>query len=119
MFQAVSDSLKQRVSDEAAKQALGPYSFRDGDLIASLLVEAGFRNINATGLVVHRPLSPVRPSIRKDLLSSTFEMELRAKGDETIDAIVADVEAALEQYRNGDNLVIPQEAHLFQAENAC
>ena len=38
-------------------------------------------------------------------------------GNDTIDAIVDDVDIALERYRDGDNLIVPQEAHLFQAVN--
>ena len=116
LFQAVSDSLRQRVGEKAAKQALGPYSFRDGDLIAALLTQAGFRIAEASSLLVHRP-TPDRPAIREEILASPYEKELRDKGAGTIDAVVADVDAALEVYRQGESLVIPQEAHLFQAEN--
>ena len=116
LFQAVSDSLMQRVSEKAAKQALGPFSFRDGDCIASLLTEAGFRITDTSSLLVHRPLTPARPAIREEIMASPYEKELLDKGAETIDAVVADVDAALELYREGESLVIPQEAHLFQAE---
>lgn len=116
LFQAVSDSLRQRVSEKAAKQALGPYSFRDGDVIASLLTEAGFRIASVSSLLINRA-TPARPAIREEILASPYEKELRDKGAETIDAVVADVDAALEVYREGEGFVVPQEAHLFQAEN--
>jgi ubiquinone/menaquinone biosynthesis C-methylase UbiE len=117
LFQAVSDSLRQRVSEKAAKQALGPFSFRDGDLIASLLTEAGFKIADASSLLLRRRCSPARPAIREEILASPYEKELLDKGPETIDAVVADVDAALEVYREGEGFVVPQEAHLFQAEN--
>lgn len=114
-FQAVSDSLKQRVSETAAKQAVGPFSFRDGDVISSLLGDTGFTDIAATRLLIHRPISPVRSATRAEMLASVYEKELRAKGDAVIEAVIDDAIGVLEEYRDGDCLMIPQETHLFQA----
>lgn len=116
LFQAVSNSLSERVSENSAKQALAPFQFRGSDVIASLLTESGFRIVKASSLVVHRPLNPARSAIRQSLLASPYEKELLEKGDEIIDAVAADVDAALEKYRQGESLIIPQETHLFQAE---
>ena len=49
------------------------------------------------------------------MLASPYENELKEKGDETIDLMVEEVDAALEQYRHDEVLLVPQEAHLFQA----
>lgn len=119
LFQAVADSLSKRVSEKAAKQAIGPFSFRDGDVIASLLAEANFRVMNVSSVTVNRRFESPRSSIRKEMLASPYEQELVEKDDETIDAVVADVCSALTEYRRGEILVIPQEAHLFQAETAA
>jgi SAM-dependent methyltransferase len=118
LFQEVSNSLNKRVSEKSAKQALHPFSFRDGEVIASLLRGAGFRLTSASSLLVPRPLTPARAAIRREILASPYEKDLLEKGDEVIDAIVADVDAALEQYRQGESLIIPQEAHLFEAEKS-
>ena len=117
LFQAVSDSLRIRVSEAAADQAVHPFAFRDGDVIAALLAGAGFSIANASTLLVQRPLTPARAAIREEILATPYEMALRKKGNDTIDAIVDDVDIALERYRDGDNLIVPQEAHLFQAVN--
>ncbi len=116
LFQAIADSLKARVSERSASQALSPFSLRDGDVIASLLTDAGFRIVETSSLLLHRKLRPARAAIREDILTSPYEGELREKGDATIELVVADVHAALAQYRRGEDLVIPLEAHLFQAE---
>jgi len=116
LFQAVSDSLSRRVSEEAAKKAVAPFSFRDGAVIASLLVDAGFRVSKKSRLMVHRPLTPARHAIRQEILASPYETDLLDKGDATIDSVVADVDEALEQYREEESLIVPQEAHLFEAQ---
>jgi SAM-dependent methyltransferase len=116
LFQAVSNSLAKRVSEKAAKLALDPFSFRDGDAIAFLLTGAGFRISEASSLVVYRPLTPARSAIRQEILASPYESDLLEKGEATIDAVVADVDSELGSYRQGETLLIPQESHLFQAE---
>jgi ubiquinone/menaquinone biosynthesis C-methylase UbiE len=116
LFQAVSDSLRRRVSETSAKQALAPFSFRDGELIGSLLKDAGFSSLDVSSLVVDRRLSPAHAAIRREILASPYEKELLDRGPETLDAVVADVDAALERYRDGESLIVPQETHLFQAE---
>lgn len=119
LFQAIADSLSERVSEKSAKQAIAPFSFRDGDVIASLLTGANFRIKDVSSVVVQRHFESPRSSIRKELLASPYEQELVETGDETIDAVVADVCSALTDYQQGGSLVIPQEAHLFQTENAA
>ena len=95
-----------------------PFSFRDKDVIVSLMTEAGFNDVEVSNLLVHRPLEPPRSAIRKEILASPYEQELLEKGDGMIDAVVADVELALASYRKGGSIVILQEAHLFQAERS-
>lgn len=115
-FQKVSDSLKQRINDEVAKQALGPYAFRDSDQITALLEEAGFNVSDVSPLVVERHLTPAREAIRKEILAQPFEQALLDSGVDTIDAIVSDVESELAEYRDGEAITVPQEVNLFRAE---
>jgi ubiquinone/menaquinone biosynthesis C-methylase UbiE len=115
-FQKVADSLKQRINDETAKQALGPYAFRDSDQITSLLRDAGFNVADVSPLVIERRLAPAREAIRKEILAQPFEKTLLDSGVETVDAIVSDVEAELEEYRDGETITVPQEVNLFRAE---
>ena len=118
LFQAASDALRQRVSEKSADQALAPFSFRDGKLIASILTDAGFRVVNASTLSMERPLKPPRDAIREDLLSSPYEQELRDKGDDVIDAVTDDIVSALDSYRREDTIFVPLQAHLFQAQKS-
>ena len=116
LFQAVSDSLKKRVSDKSAFQALVPFSFREREVISSLLTAAGFKMIKTTSLQLQRPLQPPREAIRREILASPYEQELMDKGEETIEGVINDVELALAPYRQGENLLVPQESNLFIVE---
>lgn len=115
LFQAASDSLRRRIDDDIAEQALRPYAFRDGKVISSLLREAGFDIDDVSTVVVDRHLAPVHPAVRAEILAQPFEQALLASGEATIDAIVADTVAALESYRHGDSMTVPSEVQLFQA----
>jgi len=116
-IQAVSDSLRRRIGDEIAEQALRPYAFRDGKVISALLKEAGFEIDGAVGLMVDRHLTPPRQAVRAEILAQPYEQTLRTSGDMTIDAIVEDVVLALKGYDNGVTIAVPAEVHLFRARN--
>lgn len=119
LFQAVADSPRTHVSEKSAKQALGPYALRDRDVIESCLSEAGLEIAKASSILVNRHLSPLRPAIREEILASPYEQALLDKGEQTIDSTVGEAAAALERYRDGEGLVVPQEAHLFQCRKAA
>ena len=112
----MSDSLKQHINDETAKQALGLYAFRDVDLITSMLEDAGFKVADLSSLVIDPRLTPAREAIRKEILAQPFEQALLDSGVETIDTIVAQVDAALDSYRDDETITVPTEVNLFQAE---
>lgn len=115
LFQAVSASLKARINEETARQALTPYAFRDGDLIASLIREAGFTVNERTDIVLDRHLTPLHAAIREEMLAQPYEEALRRAGDSVIQAIVDDVAAALSAYHNGDSMTVPNDVQLFKA----
>jgi SAM-dependent methyltransferase len=119
LFQAASDSLRYRIGNEIAEQALRPYAFRDGGVISSLLKDAGFEVDEVSTLVVDRHLTPARRAVRAELLAQPYEQALRASGDATIDAIVEDVVMSLKNYSDGQTITVPSEAHLFLGEERC
>ena len=117
LFQAVSDSMRSRIGNEIAERALRPYAFRDGNVISTLLKEAGFEIDDVSSLVVDRHLTPAHQAVRAEILAQPFEQALRASGDATIDAVVEDAVVALECYGDGETITVPSEVHLFRARN--
>jgi ubiquinone/menaquinone biosynthesis C-methylase UbiE len=114
LFQSISNSLRVRLSEGAAKQAVAPFGFRDEQVITQLCSDAGFGECTVSTLKIDRVLTPPHGTIRNEILASTYENEIRGAGEEILEAIVSDVVADLEGFRRGDSLVIPQESSLFQ-----
>lgn len=119
LFQAVSASLKARINEDTARQALTPYAFRDGRLIASLIEEAGFVVNGRVDIVVDRHLTPLHTAIREEMLAQPYEKALNAAGDATIEAIVGDVVAALSEYSDGESMTVPNDVQLFKATRSA
>jgi len=116
LFQAISDSLRVRLSEGAAKQAVAPFAFRDEQIIARLLGDAGFEKCTVSALKVERTLMPPTGAIRNEILASTYESEIRVAGEKVLEAVVRDTETALDSYRRNDRIVVPQESNLFRGD---
>jgi hypothetical protein len=56
-------------------------------------------------------------AIREDIPAAPYEIALREKGSDTIDAIVDDVDTVPERNHDGDNLIVARKTHLFRAAN--
>jgi ubiquinone/menaquinone biosynthesis C-methylase UbiE len=119
LFQAVSASLKARINEDTARQALTPYVFRDGHLIASLIEAAGFVVNERVDIVVDRHLTPLRTAIREEMLAQPYEKALNDAGEATIEAIVDDVVTTLSEYRDGDSVTVPNDVQLFKATKSA
>jgi SAM-dependent methyltransferase len=116
LFQSIADSLKVRLSESAAKQALAPFAFRGEQAIRQLVGDAGFGACTVSALKVERTLAPPNGAIRNEILASTYEAEIRSAGEEVLYAVVNDVAVALEEFRRGGRLLVPQESSLFDCK---
>lgn len=116
-FEAVADVLQHRIGDAAATTAVKPFIWNDVDEIGALLSDTGFKVAAPKTLSVSRRLNAAPAVMRDELLSTPNEGALRAAGDEAIDVIVSDILVAVEQFRDGEFLVMPQEALMFKAVN--
>ncbi len=108
---ALSEALADLVGTESATKAAAPFSFRDGDLIAALLTDAGFRTSAAEGVVLQRRFDDIRAQI----LALPIEADLRAAGPDITDQVVAETARRLAPFEKSGVFVVPQEAHLFHA----
>jgi len=108
---ALAEALARHVNEAAARKARAPFSFRDGEAIATLLNEGGFDVLKLAGVVLERRLDDLRAQI----MALPIEADLRAAGDAVTDVMINDVAAALAPYKTAGLLSVPQEAHLFYA----
>ena len=114
-FQVVRDVLARHLGEDAAKTAIAPFVWNDGAQISSLIAAARFECPEPTQLDVDRNLSAAPEAMRRGLLTTPNEAALLAAGEDTIDIIVSEVLEGVAKYREGQTLIMPQQAHLFQA----
>ena len=94
------------------QRSKAPFSFRDGDVIAKLLAGAGFAIQARDSIVLERRFE----HLFEQIMALPVEKDLSEAGKEATDAVVEDVAAGLEQYAKGNVFIVPQEAHLFEAQ---
>jgi len=112
---AIADGLTRYVSADVAQRSLGPFSFRDPDVIRGLLVEAGFSKIYMEILEVKRSIGPAEVSIPEDMASTAYAADVAKLDIATRAAMVKGIGEALGKYRVDGGLAVPQETLLIRA----
>lgn len=112
---ALAEALRQHVNSEAATSSLSASAWRDAETIRKLVGEAGFQTvemevIESIGRISSSPGS-VRSWVAYQGSRSAFAREI----DDCLSVIAQDVNAALQMYRDGNEFVMPSQAHLVQA----
>jgi ubiquinone/menaquinone biosynthesis C-methylase UbiE len=115
MFHVVQDVLDRHIGEAAAKSAVAPFVWNDGAFISSLIREAGFSCPEPNAIAVDRTMSASPAAMREEILATPNEPALRAAGENAIDLIVSEILKGVSDYKDGQSLVMPQSAHLFQA----
>jgi ubiquinone/menaquinone biosynthesis C-methylase UbiE len=114
-FKVVSEALARHLGKDEAKIAVAPFVWNDGAHISSLISTAGFECPETSQLDVDRKLPATPDAMRRGLLTTPNEAALLAVGEDTIDIIVSEILEGVSQYQDGQMLIMPQKAHLFQA----
>ncbi len=109
---SLSDALARHVGEAASDKAKAPFSLRDGGVIAELLEGAGFAVQARDSIVLERRFE----DLFEQIMALPVAEDLSEAGKEATDAVVEDVAAGLEQYAKGNIFIVPQEAHLFEAQ---
>lgn len=113
--QAVADALAQHVGPEAAAVIHTPFAFGDPEALRQLAGEAGFHDVHIRleiGMMRYGALDELVPGY----LASTPAASSVADADEdTHQAILQDIEAALAPYLDDDGLAAPIEFYVLTA----
>lgn len=115
MFQVVQDVLGRHIDETAANRAVAPFVWNEGSYISSLIREGGFNCPEPKAIKVNRTMSASPAAMREEILATPNEPALRAAGENAIDLIVSEILQGVVEYNDGQSLVMPQSAHLFQA----
>jgi SAM-dependent methyltransferase len=116
---ALSEALGVHVSEKAATQARGPFTFDNRDEIEGLVHDAGFVEVSTSVLEVPRRLGPGNDAIAQDMAGTPYTAELAAAGDAAVARVVQAVALKIAPYAEGPadapTYTVPQNAHLVQA----
>jgi SAM-dependent methyltransferase len=114
-FEMIGDVMQRHLDAQSGATVIQPFIWSDSELIQKLLKNAGFDCPPASPLPVTRHMAATHETIREEILATPDEPTLRAAGDEAVNAIAAEILVNAVQFRQGDQLVVPQLAHLFDA----
>ena len=113
---AMADALERHVGPEAGVIRREPFSFGDPDVIETLVAEAGFHDVvvNPTVKNVHFPSAE---AFTKRYISARVPLNrmVAAVDEEAREAVVTDVNVALEQYETGSGLELPTAVNVVTA----
>jgi ubiquinone/menaquinone biosynthesis C-methylase UbiE len=109
---AIAQALRSHCGDAIARQFQAPFGFGDPDVLQSAMIEAGFRNPFICVETIIRRLLPAEKSVPSSFASTPVGTAIAALQKGTIDAIVADVSAALLEYGDKTGLTVPQPTHI-------
>jgi SAM-dependent methyltransferase len=116
LFEALADSFRRHVSDEIAERSLVPFVSPGADALGALVSGQGFIDVSAQILTVDRVLSDPENAIPREIMSNPVGPAVAERGDAVMARIVAEVIAALSDYRAGTKFVFPTRTHLIQAK---
>lgn len=113
---ALATALAKHVSEQASNQSVAPFAFRDAETIEALLVEAGYTAIKMPVIVVTRRMEPMNISLPQEIAGTPYAQAITSGDEATQDALIADVSAAMQPFRDGEGFAIPIRTYLVQGK---
>lgn len=114
-FLAMAESVGRHVDPDVGARYLAPFSYKNTDRLPEMLASAGFRNVVVETLTVDRTMTETVVSLPKEILAHPAGSQVQAAGEAAVQAIAGDVSAACSKYQHGNDMIVPQRAHLFSA----
>jgi hypothetical protein len=114
----MADALARHVSADAATSCLSRYTLREATTVRQLVEDAGFGAIEMRVLEVMRRMPASPASVVEGMARAPYARDVAAVEEAVRQAIGREVSAALQAYRDGDEVVIPHRSHLVQAQVA-
>jgi ubiquinone/menaquinone biosynthesis C-methylase UbiE len=114
-FQIVANVLEHHVGVDAAKIAVNPFIWNDAEQIQKLISDAGFNVSSPIPLPVTRNMSASFDAMKEEILATPNEPVLRSLTEKKLSVVVSEILDGVQKYKQGDELAMPQLAHLFSA----
>jgi ubiquinone/menaquinone biosynthesis C-methylase UbiE len=114
---ALAAALRRYVNADAAARILALNALSDPAIVRSFVVEAGFRTVDIRTVTLRiRRMAPPETWIPQAISATACADTVAALDPAVQDALVQDISAALQAYREGEGFVIPTETHLVIAQ---
>jgi ubiquinone/menaquinone biosynthesis C-methylase UbiE len=115
-YAALAEALARHASADAATSCLSRYTLRDSTTLRRLVEEAGFGAIEMRIIEVLRRMPASAASVVEGMARAPYAREVAAVEEAVRQAVGQEVSAALQGYRDGDEVEIPHRSHLLQAQ---
>jgi ubiquinone/menaquinone biosynthesis C-methylase UbiE len=115
-YAVLADALARHVSADAATNCLSRYTLREATTLRQLVDDAGFGAIEMRVLEVMRRMPASAASVVEAMARAPYARDVAAAAEAVRQAIGQEVSAALQAYRDGDEVVISHRSHLVQAQ---
>jgi hypothetical protein len=115
-YAALAGALARPVSGDAATSGLSRYMLREATTGRQLVEDAGFGAIEMHLLEVMRRMPASPASVVEAMARAPYGCDVAAVEDAVRQAIGREVSAALQAYRDRDEVVIPHRSHLVRAQ---
>jgi ubiquinone/menaquinone biosynthesis C-methylase UbiE len=114
-YTVLVEALAAHVSDEAAGMMRSPFPAWDTSDLRTLVLESGFREVTISIEISSLRYPSVDEFLRREAASSPLSGPLESIDSDVIEALLADLETALEAYVDDHGIVFPLETHIAVA----
>lgn len=114
-LRALSQSLSLHVSADAGERSLAPLGLNDASALRSLVQGCGFCEVALSVATIFRRMLDLRETLPFEIAGTPFASEVCAAGNAVRAAMVADLSAALQAYRDGEGYAVPAAVHFLAA----
>jgi SAM-dependent methyltransferase len=114
-FMALIDALARHVSPEAGAAARAPLALGDGTELRALIAGAGFQEVRLRIGILPMRIASLEEYLPAQLAAMPMASAVAAAGEGAHMALLRDISAAVQAYRDDEGLVFPMEAHIAVA----
>ncbi len=117
-FQAQSAAMGRHVGEDWAEKAVAPFAYRGEERLPKLMASIGLNDISVDQISIDRIIRDAETGIAEDIEGSPLLPAFHAASPETRAVIVENILSDCVEFRQGNDLIIPQHCHLVVGSRA-